>query len=658
MVLDERARHTSRATHTRERDGTRSLPHLRWGLTLALLAVPAWATSQDGSVGPASPVEFETFFDTLVPGLMEEVHAPGLVLSVVVGDSVYLVKGYGTADLARQQPVDAERHLFRVASITKVFTATAIMQLVEAGQVRLDADVNEYLEAFHIEDPFEEPMTVRALLQHTSGIDDDYVDLVLDSPRDHSPLGEYFTNHVPTRARRPGRVMVYTNRAFMLLGHVIEAVSGMTYEAYIQSRILDPLGMTRSFLELPDSMDGLRARGSAFQDGRLVDVYLPDTNTRPSSDLLTTARDMTAFMRLFLNGGKAVGEAAPVLAPTTVEQMFTDCFRHHPLGTTGRCISFGFSTNDEWTAYSHGGNHPGYKSLMMLIPDRDLGVFWSYSGEDGRLHEPLRAAFVDRFGGGGGPAQNSIRPSFTASGDRTFVAAVPGRYRALRAYESLATIERLMLLLSPAEAAVVAAADGSVTIGERTMIPIDPRGPGGPAWGDPETGAALSFFRDQVDGRVYATLESQAWWRLAWHERNLTHLLWVGTLTTLIAGLLATGAGRLWSRRRKSEERPGPPSPAAASVTLAGCLWLVAILAFLVPTPPGQLDFALGLAPRFKFSLGAAWAAVGITVLACGISGWAWFQRRDGGPSQNPTRWLMLLACGGLALWARYWNIV
>jgi len=604
-------------------------------LTL-LMTGPTAAQDTTSAAGFAARVDLhdiEPFFDTLAESHLARLHSPGMVISVVQGDSVVLVKGYGHADLEGTIPMDGERHLFRVASITKVFTATAIMQLVEAGEIDLAADVNRYLTAFQLDDPFGEPSTIRQLMQHTSGIDDDYVDILLESPDQHWPLVDYFTRHVPTRVRRPGRVMVYTNRAYMLLGHVVEAVSGMDYEDYIHDRILQPLGMSRSYLELPDSVAADRARGSEFRDGKLVDVYVPDTNTRPSSDLLTTARDMTGFMRAFLNEGASVG-GGRILRPETVSRMYTDCFRYHPLHDHGRCFGWGYSTVEGIPVWTHGGNHPGYKSMLTLIPSHDISLFWSYSSESGGLHPLLVQAFFERYlGDDGAPGESGEAPGTGAGGARTlrgpvpdeppprsYQSAVPGRYRTLRAYQSLATLEKFLILLANPEVVVSVASDGSVQIAERSFEPVVPERSDGPAFRDFESGRILAFFEDPIDGRTYVSVGGQSFRKLSWYEFNVSQLGILGLLMLVLAGSLLLRGTQSFRRKRGSlvgDALGVRPRWADWSITVAAVLWLIAVVGFLVtgPTEPGQ--FVFGLSGRVRFFLTVVRvAALGTTVAA------------------------------------------
>jgi CubicO group peptidase (beta-lactamase class C family) len=145
--------------------------------------------------GPQDPAELAVFLDGLLGGLMEERHIPGAVVLVVKDGSVFFAKGYGFADLETKRPVDPETTLFRVFSVSKLFTATAVMQLVEQGKLDLHADVNQYLDSFSLEERFGKPVTLANLLTHTGGFDDALLGSIQPLEREPVPLGKYLATH-------------------------------------------------------------------------------------------------------------------------------------------------------------------------------------------------------------------------------------------------------------------------------------------------------------------------------------------------------------------------------------------------------------------------------------------------------------------------------
>ena len=176
---------------------------LLW-LVLIFLALPQ-STSAQETIEPVviTPADLETFFDGILAAQMQAGDIPGVSLSVVHNDAVLLAKGYGYADLERRLPVDHERSLVRIGSISKLFTWTAVMQLVEQGKLDLDTDINTYLD-FQIPNTFSEPITLRHLLTHTPGFEERIIGMTSRSEADVAPMGEYLAANVPARVNPPG----------------------------------------------------------------------------------------------------------------------------------------------------------------------------------------------------------------------------------------------------------------------------------------------------------------------------------------------------------------------------------------------------------------------------------------------------------------------
>jgi CubicO group peptidase (beta-lactamase class C family) len=160
-------------------------------------------------------------------------------------------------------PVDARRSQWRLASVSKVFTAIAIMRLFEDGTIRLDDNVNLYLKHIRLPDTFSQPITIRELLLHRAGLDDWFVGDGFRSGRQPSML-EVMAAHLPARVYPPGVVEFYSNYGYGLLGAVIEDVTGQRFEEYMQRSVLIPLGMRDSTFEQPIPNPSRMAPGNWF----------------------------------------------------------------------------------------------------------------------------------------------------------------------------------------------------------------------------------------------------------------------------------------------------------------------------------------------------------------------------------------------------------
>ncbi|HZC01558.1 MAG TPA: serine hydrolase domain-containing protein, partial [Gammaproteobacteria bacterium] len=225
-------------------------------------------TAPQQQQGPTDPAELEAFLDELLGKEMEENHIPGAAVSVVKDGKLFFAKGYGSADIENKIPVDPEQTIFHVGSVGKLFTWTAVMQLVEEGKLDLDEDVNTYLD-FRIPDTYPQPITLRHLMTHTSGFEDRLLDSVVSDTSEVIPAREWLVTYMPARVCPPGDCAGYSNYNAMLAGYIVARVSGEPYHQYIQEHIFDPLDMVHSTAQSPIPPD-LRAHASVgytYEDG-------------------------------------------------------------------------------------------------------------------------------------------------------------------------------------------------------------------------------------------------------------------------------------------------------------------------------------------------------------------------------------------------------
>jgi len=384
--------------------------------------------------------DFETFLDALIPSQLQNRDIAGAVVSVVKDGQVLFAKGYGYADVTAKRPVLADQTLFRPGSISKLFTATAVMQLVEQGKVDLDRDVNEYLD-FAIPKTYPEPITLRRLLTHTAGFEETLKNLFVAHESDLKPLRTYLVNQMPERIFPTGKVVSYSNYGFTLAGYLVEHVSGEKFERYIENHILKPLRMINSTFDQPLPL----ALTPQMSQGYLTAAKKPRDfefgEVAPAGALTTTAADMTRFMLAFLQDGTVDGVS--ILKPETVRQMETRQFELHPM-LNGLGITFiEYSMNGQ-RIIGHGGDTLWFHSDMVLVPEAHVGYFISYNSAGknvgGGRGEVLRA-FANRYFPN--PSEPKIDvDSNTAKSDGR---AVSGVYQATRRGET--TFLKLSALL-------------------------------------------------------------------------------------------------------------------------------------------------------------------------------------------------------------------
>ncbi|MBC7911361.1 MAG: serine hydrolase [Pyrinomonadaceae bacterium] len=353
--------------------------------------------------GLTDPKELEAFLDKFFAEQMDKLHIPGAVITVVKDGKLFFTKGYGYSDLEKQRPVFPDSTLFRAYSVSKTFTATAVMQLVERGKLKLDEDVNKYLKRFKLKDNFPEPVTLAHLLTHTAGfVDTDAgVDSMLTFGKYHSvAFGDNLAAHMPPRAKAVGPFR-YSNYGASLAGFIVEEVSGEPFEKYIEKHILQPLGMKRSTFLLPyqlaPNVAADVAVGYRYVDGEYqrMSPEAGDFWTAPAANLLTTGTDMAPFMIAQLNQGR-YGNARLLKEATFQEMHKQRSIGESPL------ISYGLFRNFEnnQQAVFHNGGYDGAISQMMLLPEHNIGWFVSYTfgGDERRqLRWNLTSALLDRY---------------------------------------------------------------------------------------------------------------------------------------------------------------------------------------------------------------------------------------------------------------------
>ncbi|MFL6552700.1 MAG: serine hydrolase domain-containing protein [Chthoniobacterales bacterium] len=397
-------------------------------------------TPQPSPAPQLTKADFETFLDALIPSQLRNRNIAGAVVSVVKDGQVLFQKGYGYADVEEKKPVLPDQTLFRPGSVSKLFTATAVMQLVEQGKLDLDRDVNDYLD-FALPKTYPEPVTLRQLLTHTGGFEETLKNLFVAHESDIKPLRTYLVNEMPARIFLPGKIPSYSNYGFTLAGYIVERVSGEKFERYIENHILKPLGMNNSTFEqpLPPQLGPQMSKGYLSASKKPRDFEW--VQAAPAGALTTTAADMTQFMLAFLQDGAVDGVS--ILKPETVRQMETRQFEFDPM-LPGLGITFMEYLIDPVRIIAHGGDTVYFHSDMILVPDAHLGYFLSYNslGKDvGGGRGEVWRSFVNRYFPSAGQPKVNVDPNMAKSDGR----AVGGLYDGTRRGQT--TLLRILALV-------------------------------------------------------------------------------------------------------------------------------------------------------------------------------------------------------------------
>lgn len=370
-----------------------SFTHLGWGAGLEA------QVNEDVAAftGPTDPAELEAFIDGLMVAHLDELNTAGAVVSVVRDGELFFAKGYGYADYDAEMLVDAESTLFRIGSVSKLFVWTSVMQLVEDGMLDLDADVNQYLDTFQIPDTYSEPVTLNRVMAHAAGFEDWIVGLFADDTSALKPLGEILAEQIPARVRPPGDVSSYSNHATGMAAYIVEVVSGMPWEDFVQERIFDPLGMSyATFAQpLPDRLLPHMSKGYTHSGGKFHEEDFELVPLAPVGAAAISAADMAKFMVAHLQLGR-FGEEN-ILREETARQMQSDSYRMAP-GVNSMSHGFMDKSRNGQRIIGHGGNTFWFHSNLALFPEHDLGLFVSYNSEDGSAGTgKFTDAFVDRY---------------------------------------------------------------------------------------------------------------------------------------------------------------------------------------------------------------------------------------------------------------------
>ena len=301
---------------------------------LTVLGLPAGPVAADpGAAGPLSGPDaaaaLEAFLDEVMADHLDRFDLAGASVTVVKDGASLVSKGFGHADVAAGEPVEATTTLFPTASVAKLFTWTAVMQLVEQGRIDLDAEVNSYLASLEAPDNFDEPVRVWHLLSHSAGFEDKPMSLAV-RPDDLTGLEAALPREMPSQDCEPGRYTAYSNFSTGLAGHVVAEVSGMSWEDYVDRHILEPLGMTRTSTSqpTPEGMQAGMAKVYRSHAGELVEADHEIVSMAPYGGMVASTDDMGRFMLAHLQTGGA-GEAR-ILQDETAQQMHSQLFSHDP----------------------------------------------------------------------------------------------------------------------------------------------------------------------------------------------------------------------------------------------------------------------------------------------------------------------------------------
>jgi CubicO group peptidase (beta-lactamase class C family) len=592
------------------------------GADLAYRPVEAAAPQPLPGTGLRDRAELEAFVDGFVSGELEAYQCAGLTVAVVKDGQLFFAKGYGWADVDRRVPVDAELTLFRPGSVSKLFTWTAVMQLVEQGKLDLDADVNTYLTQFKIPATYQAPITLRHALTHTVGMEDGGIGyLMARSPKEIVPLARSLAAHTPARVRPvggggDGLSSSYSNWATSLAGLIVANVSGQSFEDYVEANILRPLGMASSTFKepLPEGLEKRMSAGYTFEAGAFKPHgYEYVANFGPAGALAATAPDMARFMIAHLQQG-AAGDAR-ILKPETVRAMHARVFSPHP-AVDGSGLGFYETHVNGRRLIGHGGDTNYFHTELGLLEEEGVGFFVSVNtgGKAALVPRHFLRAFMNHYF----PARlPEIKPP--ADFDSR-AARYAGRYGAIR--HSYTRFEKVFGLAGGAAVA---------PSGKNTLIIPD-------LFGNSAQYAEVGpgVFREVGGDRTVAFLESDGrvvgmvgqfafipFFKLRWYESPPFHFALLG-LSLLLFLIAVVSALRHWK-----SDRSGPPAArwARRNLGLLGALNLAFLVAFVVIFAAGMEDIVFAIPKGLYAVLTLPLIGLALTALAVVLAVRVWREK-------------------------------
>jgi CubicO group peptidase (beta-lactamase class C family) len=361
------------------------------GLALAAMACIA-PTASPQDAGHVNVYELAALVDSLMAAEMERENIPGAGFVFVQNGGVIFQRGYGLADIAQHRPVLPDSTIWRVGSISKVFTATAVMQLVDRGLVDLDAPVERYVRRVNIPHAYPDSVTVRQLLTHTAGFDEIRPGTQAAKADSVLPLDRFLQSRL-IQVRPPGRTIAYSTYGVTLAGEMIEEVSGLAFETYLDRNLWEPLGMRRAMIAVPPGEKNVAVGYEIIGDSAVAQPW-EWYHTTPASSVNATGADMSRFLLAHLGLG-ASGDAR-ILSERSAREMQRQQVTMDP-AIPGYALGFNEDFVGDLRVLEHGGNMAGFSSLMVLIPSANAGFFVVNHREGSQLRDNLKWTLLERF---------------------------------------------------------------------------------------------------------------------------------------------------------------------------------------------------------------------------------------------------------------------
>ena len=497
----------------------------------------------------SSKTDLSSWIDSLFTQGLDKYNIPGATFILTQGDSVLHMNGYGMANVESNTPVNANTSIFGIASISKTFVGTAVMQLFEKGKLELDRDVNNYLTSFQLKYKFNDSITVRNLLTHTAGFDYSLIGMSVRNKKDLIPLDQYLKTQMPPQIRPSGKVMMYSNQGYALLGLIVEEVSGLPFYKYVRKNILDPLEMDSSAYKRETKFEENYAT-SYEQKGEQFIPFKPDFILGyPAGGLGATASDMGNYISMFLNKGSFKGRQ--ILDATSVAKMLYTPFKQYEEAEYGWLLGFYEFQSHKIKYYGHDGSWQGFQSRLALFPEKNIGFFIDVNSEsthgnsrqfinkftDSLVERMMPQSIIDKQKAEVTPKRGSVNEPL-----EKFV----GKYR-ITAYAHK-TIGKLGALIGLAPEIAIVSQDSILKIPEWNMelLPVSD------LTFHTKYGH-FAFDRDTKGEIFYFFTQIYSYQKLKWYEPATFQMYWLGSIILIILiYIIASVVRKLFIRNKTS----------------------------------------------------------------------------------------------------------
>lgn len=602
---------------------------------------------------PKDASRVEAFLDGAIEPAMADQKIAGATVAIVKDGQLFLSKGYGYADVAARTPVDPATTMFRVGSISKVFTWLMVMKQIEQGKLDLDADVNQYLTNFKVPEAFDEPIRLRHLMTHTPGFEDRVIGLFSRNADDMKPIAEILAKDLPARMWAPGAIPSYSNHGTALAGLIAANVSGRSWEDFAENQIMRPIGMVYAtpLQPVPADLAPHLAKGYRYENGAYVDKGFEFVPLGSAGGVSASAEDMAKLMLMLLNGGEWNGHR--VLARATLGQMKQQLHTLDPR-VTGMAHGFIESKIGDLRLVGHGGDTFWFHSMLLLDDTHKLGFFMSTnSAEAGPLATKTAFAFFEHYFPPAPP-----EPVAPPEGALDRARRIAGVYTLNRYdYTGPAKIGALMNAQT-----VTASDDGALVLtglgGEKPERWIETE----PGYFRKEFNHDVMAVKSDASGQVqYMTVPNFAVFVLKPLHGIASPKGTIALLVFCFATFLITPVAYTWRaivriRRAEVGQRYRGFARISKLIGAGMCLWILAGVA-VSGDMSDPLEIVFGLPPGFILMRQMNAVAGIIAAVVTLLSLFAWSR----GYWSIPGRiYYSIVAAAGLAFfyWAWYWNFV